>query len=151
MTLRRDQQQLIRLSLLLLAAGALAAFWELFARQAPFTPLAIRMLPGPIAQLRETACWLGLLGLAASQTLPLVWAEGSPTRFMRLLGVGHAMLFSALLYAAFTGRMALQVWDPRPLAVGLTAVRLVGQALVLGAYLWWGRRLFRHAGPAPKS
>lgn len=145
MTLRSDQHSVIRLGLVLLALAALAGLFELFARQAPYTPLALGLLPGPIQQLRDAALVHGLVALLAAVLLPAAWASPAPVRFVRVLAAGHGLLFAALLYAAVTGRMAVQIWDPRPLAVVLTALRIVGHLVVVGAYLAWARRLWRGA------
>jgi hypothetical protein len=145
MTLRSDQHFVIRLGLVLLALAALAGLFELFARQAPYTPLALGLLPGPIQQLRDAALVHGLVALLAGLLLPAAWDSPAPVRFVRVLAAGHGLLFAALLYAAVSGRMAVQIWDPRPLAVVLTALRIVGHVIVVGAYLVWARRLWRGA------
>ena len=142
MTLRRDQHAVLRLALSLLALAGVAALFELFARQAPYTPLALAALPGPIQQLREAALIHGLIALVVPLFMPGAWPAGAPRWFVPLLVAGHALLFSVLLYAAATGRMAVQVWDPRPVAIVLTALRVLGHAVVAGCYLSWGRRLW---------
>lgn len=146
MTLRSDQHSVIRLGIVLLGLAAVAGLFELFARQAPFTVLALDMLPSPIQQLRDAALVHALLALLVGLSLPAAWSTVASVRFVRVLVVGHVLLFAALLYAAFTGRMAVQIWDPRPIAVVLTALRIVGHLTVVGAYFVWARRLWR--GPA---
>jgi hypothetical protein len=145
MTLRRDQHSVLRLALALLALAAVTALFELFARQAPYTPLALALLPGPIQQLREAALLHGFIALAVPFWLPAAWPTQAPRSFVPVLLAGHALLFSVLLYAAATGRMAVQVWDPRPIAIVLTALRVVGHLVVVGAYIAWARRLWRAA------
>ena len=145
MTLRPDQHAVLRLALALLALGGLAALFELFARQAPFTPLALELLPGPIQQLREAAFLHGLVALAVALWLPAAWNDQTPRWFVPVLVAGHALLFSVLLYAAGTGRMAVQVWDPRPIAIVLTALRVLGHLVVVAAYIAWARRLWGRA------
>ncbi|MCA9579552.1 MAG: hypothetical protein R3B40_13710 [Polyangiales bacterium] len=143
MPLRRDQHSVLRLALALLALGALAAACELFARQAPYTPLALAMLPGPVQQLREAALLHGLIALVVPVWLPQAWSDQAPRWFVPALCAGHALLFTVLVYAAITGRMAVQIWDPRPIAIVLTALRVFGHVVVVSAYLAWGRRLWR--------
>jgi len=142
MTLRSDQHSVIRLGIVLLGLAALAGLFELFARQAPYTPLELGMLPGPIQQLRDAALVHALVALLAGLSLPAAWPTVAPLRFVRVLVLGHGLLFAALGYAAVTGRMAVQIWDPRPLAVVLTALRIVGHLTVVGAYFVWARRLW---------
>jgi hypothetical protein len=142
MMLRNDQHFIIRLGLALLALAATAGLFELFARQAPYTPLALALLPGPIQQLRDAALVHALVALVAGWTLPAAWPSLAPQRFVRVLAAGHGLLFVALMYAAVTGRMAVQIWDPRPAAVVLTALRVVGHVVIVGAYFVWARRLW---------
>lgn len=142
MSLRRDQHAVLRLALALLLLGALAAACELFARQAPYTPLALAILPGPVQQLREAALLHALVALAVPVWLPRAWPELAPRWFVPVLYAGHALLFTVLTYAAVTGRMAVQIWDPRPIAIVLTALRVLGHLVVVGAYVAWGRRLW---------
>lgn len=146
MTLRSDQLFVIRLGVVLLGLAAVAGLLELFARQAPFTVLALEMLPSPIQQLRDAALVHAFLALLAGLLLPAAWAPEAPVRFVRALVAGHVMLFTALLYAALTGRMAVQIWNPEPMDVWLPALRIVGHLTVAGAYFAWARRLFRVPG-----
>lgn len=144
MTLRSDQHQVLRLAIVLLGLGAIAGLFELSARQAPYTPLELGLLPGPIQQLRDAALVHGFMAFLAGLSLPAAWPTPlAPKRFLGLLVVGHALLFAALLWAAFSGRMAVQIWDPRPLLVALTALRIVGHLTVVGAYWMWAHRLWR--------
>lgn len=143
MTLRSDQHSVIRLGIVLLGLAAVAGLFELFARQAPFTVLALEMLPSPIQQLRDAALVHGLLALLVGLLLPAAWSTLAPRRFVPVLVTGHGLLFAALLYAAATGRMAVQIWNPEPMDVWLPALRIVGHLTVVGVYFVWARRLFR--------
>jgi len=125
---------LVRVALALVAVGAAAGVWELFALQAPYTPLRAPQLPGPVAQLRGFCFGEALLLLAAAWLLP-TWSPRGPSRtFLASLYVGTALSVGALVYGAFTGSLVTQIFDPRPDATPLFAVRAVGH-LLLGACL----------------
>ena len=143
MPLRRDQLDILRLALASLGLAAFVAVWELAARQAPFTLFAIRQLPGPIAQLREHLLFFGLLAMGTSWALPVAFPEEAPARFRRSMLASHIALGLALLYAAATGRMALQLWDPRPIAVVSSVLRVVSEAWVIGTYAVFAWRVLR--------
>jgi hypothetical protein len=139
------QRLLVLAGLALVVFGAAAGLWEVFALQAPFTPLRAPHLPGPIAQLRESGIVLGLLFFAAGSLLPLAIDPGARiARVLAWIAIGGAALVMAALAAgAARGMVVFQIFDPRPVAVRLFAVRAMGSILVGGAFLELARRLAR--------
>ncbi len=130
MELRPSSRQLVALAMLVLLVGAGAGVWELFAGQAPYTPLRAPQLEAPVAQLRATAFTLGLLLLASAWLLPWVEPERELRGWVASVTTGSAITLLALSYAAFTSMMGTQIFDPRPDASALFAGRALGQGIL---------------------
>jgi hypothetical protein len=120
--------------------AAVAAGWEVVARQSPGTPLFIGMLPGPIGTLRELATTLGLLLLITS--LLLGWSgRVAPAALVALLYIGALTALGAQTYAALHGMHGVQLVDFRPGVRPLFLTKHAGLALVFGALFELGRRV----------
>src|SRR5512139_1521602 len=130
MELRPADRALVSLALALLLLGGLAGVWELFALQAPYTPLRAPQLPAPVAQLRGFAFTLGLLLLGVTWLRPHWAPEGAPRRWLVTLFAGTAASVGALAYGAFTSSLVTQIVDPRPDSSPLFALRAVGHLLL---------------------
>jgi len=150
MQLPKSAVDVIRLGVVTLMAAAAASVWELFALQAPGSPVHIGMLPGPIAALRELCTVLGLLQLGAGSLLAWTGLEREPRVAVALLHIGTLLAVVAQLYGAALGMSGIQLLDLRPDALPLFIVRQGGLGLAVLALLALGRgalqRLAPHAG-----
>ena len=143
MSARDDQRTVARLAVAMLAGGALAVLLELLARQAPYTFFALRLLPGPAAQLRGHLVAFGAVGLGVAATWPLAYPEPAKRGVTRSLVASHLALAIVLLAAALTNRMALQLIDPHPANIVFSVIRVVIEIWAIASYVPWARRLIR--------
>jgi hypothetical protein len=131
---------------LLLACAALAAGWELLARQAPGSPLYLGVLPGPIAALRELCFMLGTtLALAGALLAPSPSEPPFGARYTQLAIAGALTSVLAQLYAASQGMHAAQLHDTRPDALPLFVLRQGGAAACAIGLVPFGLRALRSA------
>ena len=114
-----------------LAAG-ICEVWEVLAVQSPDSPFHLGVLAGPVTQLRGHCFGLGTLSVG----LACLWslfghraARLAPARTAFLAGASLETL--ALLWAAASGMLAAQVFDPRPDARLMLYLRALGRGLVL--------------------
>lgn len=140
--LRSSSRHLVALAMLVLLVGAAAGLWELFAGQAPYTPLRAPQLEGPVAQLRSSAFVVGLLLLAAAWLLPWIEPDEEPHRWVGAVTLGTSVMLLALAYGASTSMMGTQIFDPRPDATALFAGRALGQGLLGLCLVDFSRRVF---------
>lgn len=135
-----EGRRLVSAGALLLAGAALAAAWELLARQAPGTLLYIGMLPGPIASLRELCFTLGAsLIVAGALFTPRADEPAHGARFAILAMAGALSAALAQLYAASQGMNGVQLQDPRSDALPTFVLRHGGTAacvIALCALAW---------------
>ena len=140
-------QTIVRAGMGVLVFAALAAAWELLARQAPGSMLYLGMLPEPISALRELAIVLGLLLVVAGMLAG--WAFGAPPpRWVAVALHGGALLaLVAQGYGAATGMYGVQLQDLRADALPVFLAKHLG---LLAFSLGFGeiaRRVW--ARPAP--
>ena len=133
MSTRSDCTVLLRLGLVALSVGVLALVWELFALQAPYTPVSIGTLAAPVAQLRATAITTGLIAMAASATLPHA-VPPLPTWWLRGVCIAVGAMLVALAACAAANVMGIQLYDPQPSASLFVYARLVTEG-VAGLFL----------------
>jgi hypothetical protein len=131
---------ILRLGCSVLLAAALAGAWEILAAQAPGSPLYLGMLPGPIANLRESASELGVLLVLASLLLGERDVGG---RWFGALAAGTALTLLCGLYGAAMGMHGTQLFDLRADAAWLFLAKQLGRALAfagLARIAWLGLR-----------
>lgn len=133
--------RLAGLGLWLLAA--VAATWELLARQPPASPLHLGVLAGPIAQLCGFAFALGTGAWVASLAWPSLYPKGDGLFAALSLVLGALVHVAALTYAASVGILAVQLLDPRPDARFTLYVRALGHLLTVLGLLGLLRRAVR--------
>lgn len=141
----------LRLALWTLGAAALAGAWEVLASQAPGSPVHLGILPGPVQLLRETAFTLGFLlcigsfllreAHAGQAALSGTTSESSLRNVMIALHLGTALVLGTSLYGAIQGMHGVQMRDLRPDATPLFALKHLGYAVLLGAFVVLARRL----------
>ena len=137
-----ERRHLLAAALLLLAAAALAGAVELFALQAPGSPLYLGVLPGPLGVLRELALELGLL-LLAGDVLAARAPQPLPRRLTRLLSSGAALAVLAQAYGAAQGMYGLQVKDLRADALPMFVAKHLALLAFIVAYALLGMRALR--------
>jgi hypothetical protein len=125
----------------LLVVSALSAVWFFFASQIPSSGFRADVLPGPVAQLRDAAGFLGLLMFATSWLMPAAESKGSAKLLVVLLHIGVVFTLAALCYGANTGMLGLQIDDPRKDSRWLLIARFVGELLIAGTLVEFGRRI----------
>jgi hypothetical protein len=115
-----------------LVVAAIASAWCFLAAQSPSSPLHLGSLVGPIDSLAR-ACWLaGAIGLALAAALPgLALREADERRALRLLALGWAVLFGAMLAGALLGTTGTQVIQAYPRTVAVMLAKLAGFAAIL--------------------
>ncbi|HEX2676816.1 MAG TPA: hypothetical protein VHM19_09255 [Polyangiales bacterium] len=125
----------LRLSLCVLAAFALAGAWQVFADQAPGSLLYIGVLPGPVESLRHSAFVLGVLTFLTALLVPRAFPERAPRAWLVVLHASVVFALGAGVYGAATGLHGEQLGDLRPDALPLFLVKhagFVGFALCSG-------------------
>lgn len=154
MELRPSARAIVRLAIALVIAAAAAAVWEILARQAPSSGWHMGVLPGPVAELRDTSVTLALLFLAVAWLLPAIAPAREPWVLVGALHAGAIITVAALTYGATTGMYGIQIDDPRADSVWLFKIRTFGQLLLVASLLDVARRFFfrpRAAQPPPPS
>jgi len=144
-----EGRSLVRTGAALLACAALAAGWELLARQAPGTPLFLGLLPGPISALRELCFSLGVtLALTGGLLAPAAGEAPRGERLVRIACGGATLGVAAQLYAASQGMHGVQLQDARPDALPLFVLRQGSVAASALALAIFGVRGLRSSGSA---
>lgn len=133
---------LVRLAVVVLCVGAAAAVWELLASQAPGSTYHAGVLPGPVGQLRGTACVIALSLLCAAWLKPWWSPTREPWWLVAIAGMGAALMLSAIAYGATRGLYGIQLDDPRPVSRQLAYFRGTGMALLGISLLEVARRLW---------
>lgn len=142
----------MRLAIGLLIAAAAASVWEILARQAPSSGWHMGVLPGPVAELRDTTVTFALLFFAAAWLVPVIAPDREPWVLVGALYAGAIITVAALVYGATTGMYGVQIDDPRPDSVWLFKIRAFGQLLLVAGLLDIARRFFFGARrPSPPS
>jgi hypothetical protein len=129
--------------LLLWLVAALGSVWELLALQPPASPLHLGVLAGPIGQLGGFAFALGTGCLVASLAWPGLYPQGGGRLAALALVAGALIHVAALAYAAGSGILAVQLFDPRADARFTLYVRALGHGLTLLGLLGALRRALR--------
>jgi hypothetical protein len=130
LTFTRQAQFLAVAGLGLWVLSGLCQVWEVLAVQSPDSPFHLGVLAGPVAQLRSHCFGLGAVCVGLSCLWPLFKLEPG----WLLLGVffaGVVLETAALTWAAASGMLAAQVFDPRPDARLMLYLRAFGHALNL--------------------
>ena len=115
-----------------LVVAAVASAWSFLAAQSPSSPLHLGPLVGPIDALAR-ACWLaGAVGLALTAALPaLALRPTDERRALRLLAIGAAALFGAMLAGAILGTTGTQVIKAYPRTVAVMLTKSAGFVMLL--------------------
>jgi len=142
MDLRPSARAIVRLAIGLLLASAAAAVWEVLARQSPTSAWHVGLLPGPVAELRDTATTLALASFAAAWLIPWAAPVKEPWIWVGALHFGAILSVVALTYGATTGMYGVQIDDPRPDSEWLFQARALGGIVLMGCLLDFARRLF---------
>lgn len=141
--------KVVRAGVVVLFFAALASAWELFARQAPGSPLYLGVLPGPVRALRELAFALGVLLLAAGALMPWAYGAGAPRWVGLALVAGAAFALAGQTYGAACGMYGIQVQDLRADALPMFVAKHLGLLAFASGFAAIGWRvLFR---PPPGS
>lgn len=151
MVLRPSARALVRLAIVLLIAAAAASVWEILARQAPSSGWHVGVLPGPVAELRDTAVTLALLFFATAWLVPVIAPEREPWVLVGALHAGALITLVALTYGATTGMYGIQIDDPRADSVWLFKVRALGEIVLVLSLFDVARRFFRARRKPPPS
>lgn len=146
----------MRLGCACLALGLASLGWELLAHQAPYTRFSIPTLPAPVAQLRATALFAGLLAVAGAWLAPLA-SHGAPLGrgFLRSISAVVIAMLVTLAVCAVLNVQGRQLADPEPIVATLVRLRLVTEALaaiLAMRFLWrvWtGARPSNDPSPVP--
>ena len=151
MELRPSARAIVRLAIGLLIAAAAASVWEILARQAPSSGWHVGMLPGPVAELRDTSVTLALLCVAAAWLVPVIAPDHEPWLLVGALHAGALVTLAALAYGATTGMYGVQIDDPRSDSVWLFKIRTLGQLVLVGCLVDVARRFLRARRKPPPS
>ncbi len=129
--LGRDQRRLALLAMSAILIGLAAGALEVLAEQAPGAPLRVDRLPEPLAQLRRAASWLGLGAGWLAWLFPHL-TRGRLRDSLLVMGfsVGAVTTLSALAYCAYHNVLGVQMFDPRPGATVVFAVRATGLVMI---------------------
>lgn len=140
----------LRLSVALLAAGALTMLVEIFVVQTPYSPYQIALPIAPFVQLRDSSLLLSLFAFALGVAVPRVARTPSdePWGLFSVYAVGALGTVVTLAVAAALGMNAVQIIDPRPGSSLIFAVRAAFGLCLLATLLVVLRRVFRRS-PTP--
>lgn len=134
----------VMLGITLLLIAALATVWHLFAAQLPSSAYHVSALPGPVAQLRDGAAFLGLAVLVLAALRPWL-GEPEPLRLAIATCVGSAVTIGGLAWGATTGMYGLQIEDPRHESVQIFALRAAGETVLAICFVLLAARIVRRA------
>lgn len=130
-----ETRLLFAFGLALWLLSSLACVWEILALQPPDSPLHLGVLTSPIVQLRNYAFALGTASLVLAVSFRRLYEPGEGRLALVLLGTGATLHVATLLYAAATGLLAVQAFDPRADARYALYLRALGHALTTAAAL----------------
>jgi hypothetical protein len=143
MTLSPAGRATVRLGLALLGVAAAGVVAHTLAVQTPSSPWWLGVLPGPIAQLRDTSALLGALLLAGAPYVSARPGEGEPFALVVALFVGALLVLATLAIGASTGMYGVQIDDPRPASRWLFRARTLGELVLFGGFVMFARRVWK--------
>ncbi len=143
MTLSSAGRATVKLGLGLLGVAAFGVVAHTLAAQGPSSPWWLGVLPGPVAQLRDTSALLGVLLLAGAPYVSARPGEREPFGLVGALYVGTAVVLVTLAIGATTGMYGVQIEDPRPASRWLFRARTAGELVLVGALVAFARRAWK--------
>jgi hypothetical protein len=133
----------VKLALALLAIAAIGVVVHTLAAQGPSSPWWLGILPGPVAQLRDTSALLGALLLAAAPYISARSGEREPWSLVVALYVGVVIVLVTLAIGATSGMYGVQIEDPRVANRWLFRARSLGELILFGGLVAFARRAWR--------